>query len=182
MSNFHTYAIPKGEHKCNASLLKRMLPVLSNKVECYAVFDHTVINDFEGVDRFDISKLFGIQEGISGENSARIGWRWLAGEGLQLFPYVHCNGDNLGAEDPAPICTVAFTGETEIYCRIEIRLTYYLFTIRQYRLTNGNSIKISEHTAKVKRGKGSPLRFRMWPYFGGSRTAPHDINIKMKIL
>ena len=128
----------------------------------------------------DISKAFGFAEGFNDRNSARIGFRWEPENGLMLFPYVHCNGDNLGAKDPKPICRVNL--DTDIYCCIEAKPTYYLFTVSELSPFNGDTLKTGNYQATAKRGKGSRIKWKMFPYFGGNQPCPHNMTIKLDIL
>jgi hypothetical protein len=138
-----------------------------------AKFDSTaiypaVITDYNHA--YDVNKLYGFSEGISNQyNSARIGWRWLNGQ-LQLFAYVYVKGTLLRdpiSYDPPFIKSVKIG--SEINCSIAISGNKYIFTV------DGVVVQTSRGTTS-----GTYSGYQQYPYFGGTLTAPHLINIYIK--
>jgi hypothetical protein len=115
----------------------------------------------------DINKLYGFREGVSTNNSARIGWNFKDGK-LWLYPYVHSAGINYGSQDPKPLCSVEF-GE-QFKCSIRATAGSYFFTV---------DTKEGNYAATGPRDKRwwHWPRFLQFPYFGGDEVAPHDITV-----
>jgi hypothetical protein len=159
------YTIKAGDHYCDRSGLSLFT---SDELRFSVIFNDTAIYaNRNPSNQSDINKLFGFREGLSEDNSARMGWNWMGGA-IWLYPYVHAGGVNFGAKDPAAICAVPI-GQ-EIPCAIKcLSKSEYLFTVMDYQV-------------KHLRGKGSWLKFLNYPYFGGDETAPHDVLIKIKRL
>ncbi|HVG41310.1 MAG TPA: hypothetical protein VM888_06840, partial [Chitinophagaceae bacterium] len=118
----------------------------------------------------DVNKLYGFSEGSNSHyNSAHIGWRWLNGE-LQLIAYVNVNGTllrDLIIYDPPFKKSVAIG--TKVNCSIAVSSSYYIFTV------DGVVVKTLRGTT-VTQYKG----YQQYPYYGGTLTAPHLINIYIK--
>lgn len=131
-----------------------------------ALFDSSCI--YQTVDpsnQEDINKLYGFSDCNSQhlENSARVGWRW-SDDSLRIFGYVHNNGDMLFQE----VTTVAIGAV--IHCRIVCLADQYEFDV------NDKTVYLPRHCS------GRYSRYRLYPYFGGDETAPHDIHIQLREL
>ena len=169
-STFKKYTIQQGAHYCDQNTLARVSGTSMNFV---AKFDSTaiypaVITDYNHA--YDVNKLWGFSEGLSNQyNSARIGWRWLDGQ-LQLFAYVYVNGTLLRdpiSYDP-PFIKVVQIG-SDINCSIAISGAKYIFTV------DGVVVQTAKGT-----GTSKYSGYQQYPYFGGTLTAPHLINIYIK--
>ena len=167
---FKKYTIQKGAHYCDQTGLARVSGTSMNFV---AKFDSTaiypaVITDYNHA--YDVNKLYGFSEGLSNQyNSARIGWRWLNGE-LQLFAYVYVKGTLLRdpiSYDPPFIKSVKIG--SEITCSIAVSGAKYIFTV------DGVVVQTARGTTS-----GTYSGYQQYPYFGGTLTAPHLINIYIK--
>lgn len=167
---FKKYTIRKGAHYCDQNVLARVSGTAMNFV---AKFDSTaiypaVITDYNHA--YDVNKLWGFSEGFSNQyNSARIGWRWLNGE-LQLFAYVYVRGTLLRdpiSYDPPYIKTVRIG--SEINCSIAISGAHYIFTVDGVVVQTARGTTASSYSG-----------YQQYPYFGGTLTAPHLINIYIK--
>jgi len=169
-ATFTRYTIQKGAHECD----QRSLKAVSGSVMNFTVrFDETamypaVITDYNHA--YDVNKLYGFSEGFNNQyNSARIGWRWLNGE-LQLFTYVYVKGTLLRdpvSYDPPFIKSVAIG--SEVNCSIAISGGSYIFTV------DGTVVKTARGNTTTKYSG-----YQQYPYFGGTLTAPHLINIYIK--
>jgi hypothetical protein len=169
-STFKKYTIQQGAHYCDQNALTR---ISGSSMNFVAKFDSTaiypaVITDYNHA--YDVNKLWGFSEGISNQyNSARIGWRWLNDE-LQLFAYVYINGTLLRdpiSYDPPFIKSVKIG--SEINCRIAISGASYIFTVDGVVVQTARGATGSKYSG-----------YQQYPYFGGSLTAPHLINIYIK--
>jgi hypothetical protein len=169
-SNFIKYTIQQGAHSCDQSTVKSVSGTSMNfisKFDSTAIYP-AVITDYNHA--YDVNKLYGFSEGFSNQyNSARIGWRWFDGE-LQLFAYVYVKGVLLRdpvSYDPPFIKSVEIG--KEINCSIAISGGTYIFTV------DGVTVNTPRGTTS---GKFSG--YQQYPYFGGSLTAPHLINVYIK--
>lgn len=163
-ATFTTYTIAAGAHYCTPNTFKL---VSGTTMSFTAKFDSSCIyTSATPANQWDINKLWGFNEGIfSTNNSARVGWNW-KDSALWLYPYVHVNGTNLGAQNPQGY-QVAIGAE--IPCSITVSGNTYIFNI------NGN-------TVTTPRGLSSTTfsGYQEYPYFGGDETAPHKITIQIK--
>jgi len=169
-TTFKKFTIQQGAHYCDQSTLSRVSGTSMNFV---AKFDSTaiypaVITDYNHA--YDVNKLWGFSEGFSNQyNSARIGWRWLNGL-LQLFAYVYVKGTLLRdpvSYDPPFIKSVKIG--SEINCSIAVSGSKYIFTV------DGVVVQTARGTTS-----GTYSGYQQYPYFGGTLTAPHLINIYIK--
>jgi len=167
---FKKYTIQKGAHYCDQNGIAAVSGTSMNFV---AKFDSTaiypaVITDYDHA--YDANKLWGFSEGFSNQyNSARIGWRWLNGE-LQLLAYVYVKGTLLRdpvSYDPPFIKSVQIG--SEVNCSIAVSGSNYIFTV------DGVVVKTARGTTASKYSG-----YQQYPYFGGTLTAPHLINIYIK--
>lgn len=169
-TTFTKYTIQQGAHYCDQSTTKSVSGTAMNfvvKFDSTAIYP-AVITDYNHA--YDVNKLWGFSEGFSNQyNSARIGWRWLNGQ-LQLFAYVYAKGTLLRdpiSYDPPFIKAVAIG--TEVNCSIAVSGGYYIFTV------DGVVVKTVRGTTTSKFSG-----YQQYPYFGGTLTAPHLINIYIR--
>lgn len=119
----------------------------------------------DSLNQLDINKCYGFVEGLDvHRNSCRLGWRW--SDSLEVFGYVYSDGKRLIEK----IGVFGVGKDYEIDIRIDYEANKYVF-------------KALGKTLKMSRGK-VPLCVisRLYPYFGGNETAPHDISIYMQDL
>lgn len=169
-TTFKKYTIQQGAHYCDQNALRSVSGTSMNfvvKFDSTAIYP-AVITDYNHA--YDVNKLYGFSEGFNNQyNSARIGWRWLNGE-LQLFAYVYIKSVLLRdpiSYDPPFIKSVAIGNE--INCSIAISGGNYIFTV------DGVVVKTGRGTTSLKYSG-----YQQYPYFGGTLTAPHLINIYIK--
>jgi len=169
-TTFRKFTIKQGAHYCDQNTLSHVSGTTMNFV---AKFDSTaispaVITDYNHA--YDVNKLWGFSEGFSNQyNSARIGWRWLNGQ-LQLFAYVYVKGTLLRdpiSYDPPFIKSVKIG--SEVNCSIAVSGSKYIFTV------DGVVVQTARGTTS-----GTYSGYQQYPYFGGTLTAPHLINIYIK--
>lgn len=133
-------------------------------------FDSSIIYDI-GKDQGDIHKLWGIHWGKIHSNSARFGMRYNSGKGIEILAYCYDKGVRVNTnENEKVVCTLTDYG-------------YYSTKIREMDNQYFFSVEISKdnwvHAHQLKTYKPPALGFFSRPYFGGNRTAPHKIKIKM---
>jgi hypothetical protein len=169
-TSFIKYTIRQGAHECDQRTIKSVSGTLMSFI---AKFDSTaiypaVITDYNHA--YDVNKLWGFSEGLNNQyNSARIGWRWLNDQ-LQLFAYVYVNGTLLRdpvSYDPPFIKSVA-VGD-EVNCTITVSANTYNFTVDGVVVTTARGTSATKYSG-----------YQQFPYFGGTLTAPHLINIYLK--
>ena len=159
---FIEYKIAKGSQFCDKSTYT---PVSLDSL-CFVVkFDSSAIyTTTDPQNQYDINKLYGFSDNNEDHHqfSARIGWRWSDNK-LRLFAYVY----NYGEVSSDEISSVAIGAE--ISCAIIVDSNHYQFKVNNDRLTLPRSSKTAQ-----------ALGYKLFPYFGGDETAPHDINIWIK--
>ena len=130
------------------------------------IFDSTAIykTDTSG-NQADINKLYGFADNNVNDHhkfSARFGWNWYKGQ-LWLYAYVYNNSimafKNLGS---IPLGVKAG-------CAIVVHGDEYLFVL------NGVTT-VMPRASTTATGIG----YKLFPYFGGNETAPHQINIYIR--
>ena len=168
---FRVFKINKGEHR-SGTYLHNDAPY---KINFLVKVTESMIYDFGGNtrDQYDVNKIYGFSDfgQIHQEASIRLGWSYYTeGEkaGELWFRWLkhtwgqHKSGDLMEVE------------VGEIYnVTIEQRLIYYIFTI------NGKEF-IVDRDIEQNRRLDYIDRYYLYPYFGGQKTAPHDIKIKIK--
>lgn len=117
-----------------------------------------------------VNKLFGISEGFHHKNSARIGWRCLDGEKIEILAYAYVYGQRV--IKPMISCKT----QQWVFCHIENKPSKYVF---KALTANGESITVSiDKPKKLFIYQIFKLFiYRLYPYFGGQQTAPHDMSL-----
>jgi hypothetical protein len=156
------YIISQGQHYSQQSTYT---PTEYTELRFLVKFDSTAVYTTASAEnQYDINKLYGFAD--NGEQhhefSARIGWRWSDGV-LSLFGYTYNNGEMSYEE-----LSVIRIGE-EYECSIKVTEHTYIFS------ANSRTITMSRTSEGVV-AKG----YKLFPYFGGDETAPHDIHIWIK--
>lgn len=157
------YTIKKDKH----SSTNKIEYLTRNYIEFEAVFDITAIyKTVTSNNQSDINKLMGFSDCNDNHqvNSARFGWRWYNSQ-LEILPYVYNNSKRLDE----PVIFISELHEWNKY-RIEFINNAYIFTV------NDNIQHITSRTQRCAKG----LYYKLWPYFGGTEQAPHDIDILIK--
>ena len=159
-----SWLIKKGNHYSNAVLPKLYFGkavLISEKI----TFAHNCRYDLKSDDQADINKLFGI--GFlpwHRVNSIRFGWRYdLDNQKMEILAYYYINKKRSWA-------TLAFLNIGEAYTyTIKSEVSHFSLSIKD----SSENILV-EHKVNFKpRLFGYSLK----PYFGGNRTAPHDMSI-----
>lgn len=131
-----------------------------------ALFDGSAEYDLGDEDQLDTNKLYGTSDcgDKHSENSARFGWRWNDGK-LEIMAYTHVSG----AFD------FKLIGEAKIGRPYDYEIG--LSEDKQSYVFNFNG-----STVTMKRGcsDSGMTGYKLYPYFGGDKTAPHNIKIKIE--
>jgi hypothetical protein len=157
-----TRTIKQGKHYCTPF----PIPALGDwKVEQYISFDDSCKYDLKTKDQADINKLCGLSYGYHHYNSDRIGWRYLVNEDVfELLTYSYINGVRI------PSVSLGKVKANEIF-RVEIST----------KTKNGKRFVVFElnDVCVSKEYKVSKvwIKYTLGLYFGGNRTAPHDMKV-----
>lgn len=163
-TGFQDFIITRGQHYSQQSLL---VPTEYTTLRFLVKFDSSAVyTTITGENQYDINKLYGFSDNNAHHHqfSARIGWRWSDGA-LRLFAYIYNNGESASQE-----LTAVSIGDVH-ECAIRISGSNYIFSV------NGKTTTMPRATATP-----SAIGYKLFPYFGGDETAPHDIHIWIKDL
>lgn len=121
-------------------------------------------------ENFDqINKLFGTSGVYHHWNSARVGWRCIDYENIELFAYCYVNGRRIYKK----IATCKT--ETDIICNIKTNKDQYVFNV-----VAGE--KINE-TCCVQRSRfkiSNIFMYKLYPYFGGQVPSPKFMKLHLE--
>jgi hypothetical protein len=163
------YKIRKTHH---SSKLFGILPhfgfTLKDHISFSAKFNSNCLYDLHNVDNWDANKLYGISTSYNHMiQSARIGWRCLDGKNIEILTFVH---DEHKFLNPEVLGTVA--PDEWFDCKIVVKEYSFVFYFTKNKTTN--------IIVAPKQSKGWKFKYKLYPYFGGNETAPHDMNIYIK--
>ena len=163
MAKIKTYKIKEGKHFSGF----RVSPTYNKNVSIYEViFTKNCIYDLNNTDQMDVNKLFGLSYMYHHTNSARFGWR-AEGNKIQISAYCYRDGERYMKD----MCLVD-TDKT--YSMIITNIgDYYEFEIK-------DTTSPLYSYAKISKPKTPKIGYKLWPYFGGNESAPHDVKILMK--
>ncbi len=112
----------------------------------------------------DLNKLFGLSDNITHiKDSIRVAWRAVDDQ-IELWAYSHVNKE----KQYKKICTVDV--DDSFYCTILIgKDNYFIDVFYKGQKYSTSMIRQSKWNVNV--------RYILWPYFGGTHPAPHDMNL-----
>lgn len=163
LNKWRTYEIKEGHHSAKGIHVETLT---SDHLDFKARFDGTCIYALQSRDQYDINKLYGFSDCNTGhsENSARFGWRWSVDRNkLEIFAYVHNDGN----------ITHKYISDAEI----GQEGSYSIYVVGDKYNFNFNGRLIT-----MTRGCNSQrsVRYILYPYFGGTQKAPHNVYISIK--
>lgn len=161
-TQFTKYTIRQGQNYCDGNIF---VPTIYSQLNFIAKFDSSAIySNVSPENQLDINKLYGFSDNNSTHQqfSARFGWRW-SDNALRLFGYVY----NDGIRNSKELGTVNIG--SEISCSIKINTNSYIFSL------NGKIDSLPRTSTTLK-----AIGYKLYPYFGGDETAPHNIYISIK--
>lgn len=163
-AEFIKYTIRSGQQFCDDN---KFVQTSYSELRFIAKFDSSVIYKTITADnQYDINKLYGFSDSNSTHQqfSARFGWRW-SDNALRLFGYVYNNG----IRDSKELGTAVIGADNN--CSIRVTTKNYIFSL------NGKTDSLPRACTNLK-----AIGYRLYPYFGGDETAPHNIYIWIKEL
>ena len=136
-------------------------------------FEPSCLYQLEGEDAYDINKLYGFSGSWNHHlESARVGWRCLDGQNIELLTYYYVNGvRGIGSEKV--LGTVK--PNERFFCSIASTDAAYVYTFIN---EDGMRTVISE--AKNPDPSWLLVRYTLNFYFGGNRVAPQDMTVKIE--
>lgn len=161
---FRIYTVKAGEHYATPRVFESLN---TSRLSFDAKFYPNCEYLFEDAGYQDSkNKLLGFSEcnTTHHENSARFAWQWLHNR-LEIFAYCYVNGERVEK----------FVGVVELdevnHYEIIIEENRYIFLLND------------EAPVEVERGSvcNTGVYYMLYPYFGGTLPAPHDVNIAVKI-
>lgn len=165
-SGFTKYVIAKGQHYPNNDS-NTIVIVKTGELKFIARFDSSAIYTTANPNnQADINKLYGFSDNNAFHHffSARFGWNWYQ-NALHLWAYNY----NDSTREFKDLGTIAIGKDHN--CSIKVQGNQYIFTL------NGKSTAV-KRTSPTVMGEG----YKLFPYFGGDETAPHDVTIWIKEL
>jgi hypothetical protein len=163
-SAFIKYTIAAGGHYCDKNVYQ---PASIRRLQFVARFDSSAVYTSGAVNnQYDINKLYGFSDNNMHHhvNSARFGWRW-NDDALRIFAYVY-NDEQVITRELGVVLIGA-----DMVCSITVDGDAYIFEL------DGRKVSLPR-TSKTASAEG----YRLYPYFGGDETAPHNIQIAIKEL
>ncbi len=136
-------------------------------------FDKSCLYDLGDNDNYDVNKLYGFSTTWFHQiQSGRVGWRCIDGENIQIVTYSY--NDGVRSLDDIDVLGEVKPNENFI-CSITDDEDSYTYTFE--KVDDPNSYVI----AKDKKQKDWFIfHYLLYPYFGGNRTAPHDMEIYLR--
>lgn len=159
------FIIPAGQHYASPKLMETLE---TNHVAFRATFDESaqyVLSDPSL--QSNVNKLMGFSDcnAHHHENSARFGWRWYENR-LEIHAY--CYIDSIRVHE---LIATVNPNEENVY-EIVREANAYIFFI--------NGEKKTEISRAQSCSEG--VSYKLYPYFGGSAPAPHDVHINIKMI
>jgi hypothetical protein len=158
------FVIRKGDHYSSPRYAETLQ---ANKLVFEATFDATAKYTFDEYYQDSTNKLLGFSDCNSEhhENSARFGWMWFNDQ-LEIHAYCYING--VRHTQFIGIATLNEPGRYEI----EVKDTDYIFRF------NDNIPVVMPRGNTCDKG----VYYMLWPYFGGTMPAPHDVHVAVRML
>ncbi len=160
------YKIPRGKH--SAEGLHFGL-TFKREIKFKASFAESCLYHFGDTDDYDVNKLFGysVVWYHHHKQSARFGWRCLNGVDIEILTYTYNEG-----ERQQPQLLHAIRPNQEFIGSIYDHPNYFLFEM------DISGIHVSKMIEKKK--TSIPLRYYLYPYFGGNKLCPYDMFINVE--
>jgi hypothetical protein len=158
------FLIKEGDHYASPRLVQSMQ---SNTLTFRATFNETAIYEFKESGFQDSkNKLLGFSDcnSLHHENSARFAWQWYNNQ-LEIFAYCYVGGERFEK----------FIGTINLHeeNRYQLKITTQDYV---FQLNDHEPVTISRRNVC-----DTGIYYMLWPYFGGSLSAPHDISLLIKL-
>ena len=160
------FLIKSGNHYSNQIFYKILNFINNKRFLSYLVrFDETCSYKLSDEDQEDINKLFGYSLGINHhKDSARFGWFYQDGT-IHLHAYVYDNG----------------VRKSKLIKNLDLNTEYILTLVDEvenWLFSVDDSWSVIAET-RISKSSNFKIGYKLWPYFGGNNTAPHDIVVEM---
>lgn len=160
------YFIQKGTH--GGFHFPKLVSVRKNKLKYHVMFTESCKYDI-GEDQSDINKLFGIGYlPWHRQNSVRFGWRYVQEtDKIEILAYWYNSGQRY----------------SQSMFNVELG-RWYDYSIsnnadsHQLIIYDKDGVPLARHTVELK---PESIGYKLFPYFGGNKTAPHTMRINMAI-
>jgi hypothetical protein len=159
---FEKYVIYAGNHYADHNPYQH---VQCEELKFTVKFDSSCIYEtIDPANQEDINKLYGFSDNNMQHQqfSARFGWNWTRGA-LRLYAYTYNNGVRESRE------VTSIPIGVEQTCSIKIQNDEYIFSV------NHIIVEMDRESKTIK-----AAGYKLYPYFGGDETAPHDIVVWIK--
>jgi hypothetical protein len=161
---FRQFVIRKGEHYSNTNIVQSLQ---SNSLIFDATFDVSAQYHFPEESFQDSkNKLLGFSDcnSLHHENSARFAWQWL-NDKLEIYAYCYVNNQRV-----EKFIGVVNINEVNHY-ELSLRDDHYFFQLNH------------NENVSIERGNvcSTGIYYMLWPYFGGTLPAPHNVTIQLRI-
>ena len=158
------YIIKKGKHYSN--WFRFPFFTTRRSIKFQFKIDSSSHYEFNDEDKFDWNKLFGLSNSWNHQtSSARIAWRAFDEKQYEICLYTYDNGIREMSK------SIKLDYDTFYGARIIVsRHNFYL-------LFRDTSLIVAKRTMKL-----FPIKLVLKPFFGGNKTAPTDIKIKINVL
>lgn len=135
----------------------------SGTIEHRVKFSKNCLYSFGTIDDFDVNKLFGRSFGYHHTNSIRFGWR---SDGKNIIIYAYNYKD--GVRHIKELCKCIVNKE-------------YTFKMKYSPKDVLLEISSKDWTTKYAMDINAKRKFgyKLYPYFGGNRTAPHEMIVEL---
>jgi|TARA_R110000868_G_scaffold255072_1_gene511621 hypothetical protein len=165
-----TYKIPQAKHSSGFHFGPHIQKTF---LQHSVMFDKTAMYYHGDIDQYDINKLFGISYGLHHTNSVRFGWRSVGhySSKIEILAYCYVDGKRVIEDSDNLFIAIVDIGKFYTY-RINVCDNDFTLTIFHNDQVVGR--KEIQHRGIPSWG------YKLYPYFGGNRKAPHDINIYFK--
>jgi len=158
-SEITEFLIRKGNHYSDQNGIQILN---TSSITASVTFDSSAIySTVDPSNQADINKLLGFSDcGTEHQvNSARLGWSW-NGNAVVIYAYAYVNKERISR----PLGPVALNKAFD--CFVKADKGFYIFKAGEY--IDSIPRYCNSHTGS---------RYKLYPYFGGDETAPHDMKI-----
>ena len=124
-------------------------------------FTPSCLYSFGDVDDFDVNKLFGRSFGMHHQDSVRFGWRPDKNK-IAIFSYTYTNGKR--DMNQLFTCDIGKKYTMSMDCKENLAILEIVY--------NQSKIRYAVDVLSKKK-----WGYKLYPYFGGNKTAPQDVNI-----
>ncbi len=167
-----SYLIKQGNHYCNVSIFERLFSIGTNVKRIFFSFKlHPECwwSPARNSDDNDLNKLYGLSFGLNSDhsNSVRLAWKpdFKVNNKIDIYGYIYDEKQT----DPKQTSLYITSVQAGADCMAMIT-------------NNGDKYEFMVNSVNAEMPNTHPdpgLCFRLFPYFGGNNTAPHNMTIEI---